>query len=127
MGKRWADNEFDTAIPIQDRPEYGQAKIEILEFIKERVKETEFLYIGTVSRFLPAYREFLMDILTELRMEGIIDFDEHKPSPTRVTVRGTQKKPPSDLYSEVGWTNTPILDRGTGLATGFKVRSLPSA
>jgi hypothetical protein len=125
MGKPWTTEELGTEIELSEKEIFKQARAEVLAFIRERGDEMTF--IGTISRSLPYYRAVLIDVLADLRSAGLVSFDEHKPAPTRVILAGA-KKPQSDVYSGVSWTNVPVVKNGERVKPErFRARSTPAS
>ena len=107
MGKHFG-NDFDVD---DDSLDLSQAIIDIGLHINT-VKVTT---VGEIRRTFPQHERVVWSMLKDLKLDGLANFDEHSPAPTRVTNQPMQFASPrhwnnSALYAKTGSDSRAVPD-----------------
>lgn len=65
---------------MRNSARFAQAKIEVSRFIQA----VTLTNIGALGRRYPDWRDILVDVINDLRLEGLVNFDDHRPPPTPI-------------------------------------------
>jgi hypothetical protein len=94
---RLNDGEGDM-IPMQEREEFLAAKRKIENFVTKIRSCT----VGVIRRKFPEYTHYIQDALRSLKMDNKVDYDEHRPAPTKIRL----SVPPTDDTRSISKGNT---------------------
>lgn len=105
------------------RERFKAAKQEILAVIKTLARQKRAIYIGALRRRFTQYTDILLGVLMDLKLDGVISFDEHSPPPTLIMYKTVKRQ--KNLIEGMRWNDVPVLKRrGTTPKTFGKRGSL---